>query len=178
VCPGNNKLSSSDKTVLRPNTGNPLRVRGKTARLRFVETDVTPEEHGQILDYCLKHKISVSQFLADLILQDAAKARNRKGTTRINIQFDLTQDELEKLELLVHLHRKDDASDLVRGLLQPHLELQRIHVPTETRSVRFYLSDNEHEVVTKHIASRGITARKYVSFLALKELAKARKERK
>ena len=153
-------------------------MRAKTARLRFVETDVTSEEHSQILDYCLKNKISVSQFLADLILQDAATAKNRKGTTRLNIQFDLTQEELEKLELLVHLHKKDNLSDLIRGLLQPHLELQRIHVPTQTRSVRFYLSEHEHEIVTKHIASRGITARKYVSFLAVKAIAKAPKGRK
>jgi hypothetical protein len=179
VCPGTNKtVSSSEKRVLRPNTGNRLRVRAKTARLRFVETDVTPEEHGRILDYCLQHKISVSQFLADLILRDAATAKNRKGTTRLSIEFDLTHEEFEKLELLVHLHKKDDVSDLIRGLLQPHLDLQRIHVPIETRSVRFYLSEHEHAIVTKHIASRGITARKYVSFLALKEIAKVRKGRK
>jgi hypothetical protein len=171
-------VSSSEKPVLRPNTGNRLRLRAKTARLRFVETDVTPEEHSQILDYCLKHKISVSQFLADLILQDAATAKNRKGTTRINIQFDLTQEEFDKLELLVHLHKKDNVSDLIRELIRPHLELQRIHVPNETRSVRFYLSDKEHGIVTKHIASRGITARKYVSFLALKAIAEVRKGRK
>jgi hypothetical protein len=57
----------SEKPELRPNTGNRLRLRAKTPRLRFVETDVTPEEHGKILDYCLNNKISVSQFLADLI---------------------------------------------------------------------------------------------------------------
>ena len=171
-------MSSSEKPVLRPNTGNRLRLRAKTPRLRFLETDVTPEEHSQILDYCLKHKISVSQFLADLILQDAATAKHRRGITRITIQFDLHQEEFEKLELLVHLHQKDSVDDLVRDLVRPHLGLQRIHIPTETRSVRFYLSDREHEIVTKHIASRGITARKYVSFLALKAIAKARKGRK
>ena len=168
-------MSSSDKPVVRPNTGNRLRLRAKTARLRFVETDVTPEEHNQILEYCLKHKISVSQFLADLILKDAATAKSRKGSVRIETQLEFSADEYAKLELLVHLHKKDSVSDLIRDLLQPHLDLQRLHVPTETKSVRFYLSDREHEIVTKHIASRGITARKYVSFLAVKELAKIRK---
>jgi hypothetical protein len=153
-------------------------VRAKTARLRFVETDVTPEEHSEILDYCLKNKISVSQFLADLILQDAATTKSRKGPVRINTQFDFSADEYAKLELLVHVYKKDNVSDLIRDLLQPHLDLQRLHVPTETKSVRFYLSDREHETVTKHIASRGITARKYVSFLALKEIAKRRQGRK
>jgi hypothetical protein len=171
----NKTVSSPQKPVLRPNTGNRLRLRAKTARLRFVETDVTPEEHSQLVTYCLKHKVSVSEFLADLILQDAVTARTRKGTVRLNIQVDLPQEEFDKLELLAHLHKKDDISDLIRDLIRPHLELQRIHVPTKTRSVRFYLSDDEHDIVTTHIASRGITARKYVSFLALKVITKARK---
>src|SRR5882672_6182953 len=59
----NKTVSSPQKPVLRPNTGNRLRLRAKTARLRFVETDVTPEEHSQIVTYCLKHKVSVSEFL-------------------------------------------------------------------------------------------------------------------
>lgn len=171
-------VNASEKPVLRPNTGNRLRVRAKTARLRFVETDVTPEEHTQILEHCLKHKISVSQFLADLILQDAATAKSRRGPVHINAHFEFSADEYAKLELLVHLHKKETVSDLIRDLLQPHLDLQRLHNPTETKAVRFYLSDREHDTVTTHIASRGITARKYVSFLALKEIAKLRKGRK
>ena len=171
-------MSASEKPILRPNTGNRLRLRAKTARLRFVETDVTPEEHSQILEHCLKHKISVSQFLADLILRDAASGKTRKGPVHINAQFEFSADEYAKLELLVHLYKKENVSDLIRDLLQPHLDLQRLHVPTETKSIRFYLSDREHETVTKHIASRGITARKYVSFLALKEIAKVRKRNK
>jgi hypothetical protein len=171
-------LSTSDKPGLRPNTGNRLRSRAKTARLRFVETDVTPEEHNHILEYCLKHKISVSQFLADLLLKDAATAKSRREPVRIETQLEFSADEYAKLELLVHLHKKYSVADLIRDFLQPHLDLQRLHVPTETKSVRLYLSDREHEIVTKHIASRGITARKYVSFLAAKEIAKLRPGRK
>jgi len=171
-------VNSSEKTVSRPNTGNRLRLRANTARLRFLEADVTPEQHSKILEYCLNHKISVSQFLADLILQDAAKARTRKGTTRIKLHFEVTPEELEKLEMLVHFHQKDNVGELVRELLQPHLALQRIHVSTESKAVRFYLSDDEHEAVTKYIARRGITARKYVAFLALRAIANSRKGRK
>ncbi len=170
-------MSIADKPVTRPNAGNRLRLRAKTARQRFLETDVTTEEHEQIMEYCLKNKISVSQFLADLILEDAASAKTRKAA-RVTADLDFSAEEFEKLELLVHLHRKNSVSELIRDLLQPHLDLQRLHIPGETKSLRLYLSDREHEIVTKHFASRGITARKYVSFLALKAIAKSRKSRK
>jgi hypothetical protein len=155
---------------LRPNTGNKLRSRAKTARQRFVETDVTEAEHALIVEYCLQYKISVSELLATLILEDAASSKSRRGPVPITAQFELSAAEHDKLELLVHLHGKDSVSELLHDLLQPHLDLQRLHTSAETRSVRFYLSDAEHATVTKHIANRGITARKYVSFLALRKI--------
>jgi hypothetical protein len=171
-------VSVAEKPVTRPNAGNRLRLRAKTARQRFLETDVTTEEHSQIMEHCLKNKVSVSQFLADLILQDAASGKTRKAPVRINADLEFSAEEYDKLELLVHLHKKNSVSELIRDLLQPHLDLQRLHIPGETRALRFYLSDREHETVTKYIASRGITARKYVSFLALKAITKTRKGRK
>jgi hypothetical protein len=178
VYQGHTTVSIAEKPVTRPNAGNRLRLRAKTARQRFLETDVTTEEHNQIMEYCLRNKVSVSQFLADLILEDAATAKSRKAAVRINADLTFSADEHDKLELLVHLHKKNSISDLIRDLLQPHLDLQRLHIPGETRSLRLYLSDREHEIVTKYIASRGITARKYVSFLALKAIAKSPKGRK
>jgi hypothetical protein len=174
---GHVTVSIPDKPVTRPNAGNRLRLRAKTARLRFLETDVTTEEHNQIMEYCLRNKVSVSQFLADLILEDAATAKTRKAAVRID-DLEFPAETYDKLELLVHLYKKNSVSELIHDLLQPHLELQRLHIPGETRSLRLYLSDREHETVTKYMASRGITARKYVSFLALKAVAKSRKGRK
>ena len=171
-------MSTSEKPVTRPNAGNQLRLRGKTARQRFLETDVTAEEHKQIMEYCFDHKISVSQFLSELILADAAAAKSRKNVVKdLNIEF--SGEEYDKLELLVHVHKKKSMSELIRELLQPYLDLQKLHVPNEkARYLRLYLNDREHETVTKYIASRGTTARKYVSYLALKAIAKARKGRK
>jgi hypothetical protein len=167
-------VTLSDKPVLRPNSGRRLRLRTKTARQRFLETDVTSEEHKQILDYCLKNKISVSQFLADLILEDVAQAKTRKTPLRIKPELEFTPEEYDKLELLSYLQGKSSIRDLIRELLRPHLELQRIHGQAE-KKVRLYLSDREHEIVLKHLASRGITARKYVSFLAIKKIRKSHK---
>jgi hypothetical protein len=164
----------SEKPVFRPNRNGRLRLRAKTARRRFIETDVTTKEHNQIQQYCLKHKISVSQFLADLILKDAAAAKRRKKRVCFTLDFTLSAKEYDKLELLVHLRQKESIGKLIQDIIRPHLELQRFHVPTRTKSLRLYLSGPEHETVTKYIASRGSTARKYVSSLAIREMAKVR----
>lgn len=169
-------MSVSDKTVTRPNQGSKLRQRAKTARLRFLETDVTPAEYDQIMEHCLKNKISVSQFIAELILKDAETAKTRKAVL-IQPDLEFASEEYDKLELLAHLHNKS-VTELIRDLIQPHLDVQRMHVETETRPLRFYLSDREHEIVSRHLENRGLTARKYVSFLALRMISKSPKTRK
>ena len=55
--------------VVRPNLGGALRPQAETPRRHFLYTDVTREEQREIQQYCLEHKISVSQFLADLVLE-------------------------------------------------------------------------------------------------------------
>lgn len=165
-----------DKLGTRPNAGSRLRLPAKTARQRFLAADVTPAEHDQILEYCLKNKISVSQFLAECILQDAENAKTRKAA-RIRVDLEFTAEEYEKLELLLYVRKKSNISELLRDFLQPHLDLRNVHTSGETRPLRFYLSDQEHETVTKYLASRGITARKYVSFLALRAITKTGKGR-
>jgi hypothetical protein len=170
-------LSISDKPAVRPNFHSKLRLRAKTARQRFLETDVSPAEHQQIMDYCLKNKISVSQFLADLVLEDAATAKNRKAGLRVKPDVELTSEEYDKLELLAHLHNKS-VEELIRDLIHSHLDFKRIHVESKTRLLRFYLSDREHQIVVKHLESLGVPARKYVSFLAIRFIAKSEKHRK
>jgi hypothetical protein len=163
--------------VRRPNTGNPLRSPAKTPRDRFLETDVTEEEHQAILDYCLKHKISVSQFLAELIFEDAAESKGRSDHVSLRVELKLTGEQFDKLELLAHLRQKESVEELIQDLIQPYLDLQRLHAPDQTKFLRFYLSEHEHAQASKHIAKRGLPARKYVSFLAMKKIAGERKGR-
>jgi hypothetical protein len=162
----------------RPNAGSGLRLPAQVRRQRFLEAEVSESEHAQIMEYCLSHRISVSQFLADLILEDATSTRIGGPVVRLR-DLDFSAEEYEKLELLAYLHKKQSVSDLVRELLRPHLDLQRVHVAHDkTKSLRFYLDDQEHGIVTDYLTRRGITARKYVSYLALKTIAKSRKKRK
>lgn len=164
--------------VQRPNTGNPLRSRAKTPRVHFLETDVTEEEHKAVVDHCREKKVSVSEYLSDLVIQDAGAAKDRKATVLLKVELKLTSEQYDKLDLLAHLHRKNSIDELIQDLIQPHLDLQRLHAPTPTRVLRFYLSKAEHQRALKHIADRGIPARKYVSFLAIRDISKGRQAQK
>ncbi len=174
----NVNVKTQNKESTHVKGGNHLLTPPRRPRHRFLETDVTNEEHKQIVDYCLTNRVSISQFLADLILEAAATAKVRKPAVRID-DLELAADDYDKLELLVHLHKKNSVGDLIRDLLQPHLDSQKLHGPTEkARSLRFYLDDREHETVTTFLVNRGLTARKYVCYLAIKTIAKLRKTRK
>jgi hypothetical protein len=127
------------------------------------------------MDHCREKKISVSEYLAGLLAQDAAASKNRKANVVLKLELKLTAEQYDKLDLLAYLRKNGSVEELIEDLIQPHLELQRLHAPAATKVLRLYLSKDEHERVSKHIANRGIPARKYVSFLAIKDLAKGRK---
>jgi hypothetical protein len=165
------------KSVRRPNTGNALRSPANTPRKRFLETDVTEAEHQAILDHCLKRKISMSQFLADLIFEDAEESKGRKDPVFLRVELTLTAEQFGKLQLLAHLRQKENIQDLIQEVIQPYLDLKRLHAPAQTKFLRFYLSKQEHARVSKHMAGRGLPARKYVSFLAMKKIVGNRKGR-
>lgn len=172
-------MGETKKQDLRPNLGGTLRPQAEARRRRFLYTDVTKAEYEEIRRYCVDKQISLSQFLADLVLKDAAKpSRKRKQKVLLRTEIELTPEEQDKLELLARLHEKQTVGEFIREILQPNLQIQRIHSPLDTKSLRFYLSEEEHERVTKHIESTGISARNYGAMLALREIAKNRKRHK
>ena len=167
------------KRSVRPNLGGALRPQAEAPRREFLYIHVTQQEQEQIQQYCLDHQISVSQFLADLVLADAMKAkptRNQKVVLRTEIE--LTPEELEKLELLTKFHQKGSVGEYLYEVLRPNLELQRLHAPIERKPLRYYLSEYEHHIVTTHIAGKGMAARYYPVMLALKAIAKDRDKQK
>lgn len=171
-------MSASNKRVIRPNLGSTLRPRGKTPRKHFLTVDVTKAEQQAILQHCLANGISLSQFLADLVLEDAAKPQpNPKLKVTVKAEFELTQTEHEKLELLARLYKKDTLNELIYELLVPNLNLERPHAPLETMPLRFYVSKEEHEIITQHIASKGFSASNYAALLAVKAIAQPKKRK-
>ena len=164
-------MARTKKRYVRSNLGGAVRPEAEAPRRRFLYTDVTKAEYEKILQYCRTRQISISQFLADLVLEDAAKTP-RQDKVVLKLEVELTPEEQDRLELLTRLHQKQSIDHFVRELLEPNLKMQRVHSPLKTRMLRFYLSDEEHELVSAHIASTGISARNYAAMLALREIGK------
>jgi hypothetical protein len=167
------------KRPVRPNRGSSLRPRTETPRRHFLYVDVTKEEHKRIQEYCIEHKISVSQFVAELMMEDALQSKPKhKQKVIVRAEFELTLEQQEKLELLLRLHQKKSLGQFLYELIQPNLEMQRVHTSLEMIPIRCYLSEEEHETITKHVASKGIAVNNYGGLLAIKAIDKARTRQK
>lgn len=167
--------AEAKKRPVRPNRGSSLRPRAETPRRHFLYVDVTNDEHKKIQEYCIEHKISVSQFLAELMIEDAQQSKPRhKQKIIIRAEVELTAEEKEKLELLLRLRQDKSLSHFLYELIRPNLEVQRLHTPVETIPIRCYLSEEEHELITKHVGRKGIAVKNYGGLLAIKAIEKAR----
>lgn len=156
-----------------------MRPHADTPRRHFLLTDVTEAEYQQIQKYCTDHRISMSQFLADLALTDADKPKaKRKRKVILRPTIELTPEEEIRLELLTRLNEKESVDEFIHDILQPNLKAQRVHAPLKTVPLRFYLSKHEHQKTKKHIAATGISARNYLAMLALRAIRKSKKPRK
>lgn len=164
-------MTAIKKRTVRPNEGGPLRPPAETPRHRFLYTDVTEAEHERIQQHCLEKQISVSQFLADLMLRDALQPPSkRRQKVTVQLEFALTPEEMDKLQLLTRLYQKESIGQFLREILQPYLDTKRLHTPLETTALRYYLSEGEHQKVIKNVNRRGISARNYAAMLALRAL--------
>jgi hypothetical protein len=155
----------------------PPRPPAKSLRKRFLYTDVTPEEHEEIQQYCRGKGITVSQFLADLLLKDALESKRKPNdTVTLTPEIQLTPRQQEKLEALTRLHQKKSIGEYILDILQPELELQRIHVPVKTKRLRYYLSEEEHQTLSSHLSASGLSPSDYAAMLALRTVRKERKK--
>lgn len=150
------------------------RSQGKSIRDRFLYTNLTEEEHRTISQHCRENHISISQFFADLLLQEANKSKGKPH--KLTLEIELTPAEHEKLEQLTRLHKKESISDFVREVLEPELRIQRLHAPTKTKHVRYYFSNDEHELVTKHMKALGKSPSNYPAILALRAIRNTAKK--
>lgn len=168
---------SKKRRVVRPNLGGTLRPQAEAPRRRFLYTDVTKTEYAKIQEYCKSKQISLSQFMAELVLEDANKPKvKRQGKVKLRLELELTPEQQDKLELLTRLHQKESVDEFILQILEPNLKLQRLHAPLETRMLRYYLSDEEHDKVISHIEGTGISARNYAAMLALRAIRKKDKK--
>lgn len=144
---------------------------GKSTRERFLYTNLTEEEYKQISQHCRRQHMSISQFFADLLIQEAGKAKG-KAPQKFTLEIELTPVEHERLEQLTRLHNKESIGDFVREVLEPELRVKRLHAPAKTKHVRYYFSDDEHELVTRHMKEFGKSPSNYPVTLALRTIRK------
>jgi|SRR5579872_653441 len=147
----------------------------KSIRERFLYTNLTEDEYKRISQYCRQNHISISQFFADLLLEEASKSKG-KGQQKVTLEIELTPAEHEKLEQLTRLHKKESIGEFVREVLEPEFRVQRLHAPTKTKHVRYYFSDQEHAIVTKHMSQLGKSPSNYPAILALRAIRKPAKK--
>jgi len=147
--------------------GTTKRSQGKGVRQRFLYTNLTEEEYKEILRHCRHKHISISQFFADVLLEEAGKPKG-KTPQKLTVEIELTPAEHEKLEQLTRLHKKQSLSEFVRDVLQPELGIQRLRASAKTKHVRYYFSDDEYKKVTKHIQDLKKSPNNYPATLALR----------
>jgi hypothetical protein len=148
----------------------PPKKKGKSARTHYMISDFTPEEKRQIVAYCNKKQISISKFLAGIALAEVRRA-TRKGTTdeELTITLKIPADKNAKLQMFAHRQEKT-LQEFLEALILPTLEKERTSFTSTTTSLRCYLSPEEHRLLKNHLKARNLSARTYISFLALKAL--------
>jgi hypothetical protein len=157
------------KKAVRPNRGARLRARTRNPRSNFMDVEVTPDERNRINAYCHRYQISVSEFLAEVLLQDAIKLRPAEKTI-LKPEIALTADQYEKLELLTFLYGKASIDDLILSLILERLEIQKVRTERKRTFLRFYVSPEEHAIISSHIAAKKVPGNKYAGMTALKAL--------
>jgi hypothetical protein len=148
----------------------PPKKKGKSARSHYMISDFTPEEKRQIVDYCNKKQISISKFLAGIALAEVHRA-SKKGTTeeQLTITLKIPSEKNAKLQIFAHRQEKT-LQEFLEALIMPTLEKEKVSFTSTTTSLRCYLSPEEHRLLKNHLKSRNLSARTYISFLALKAL--------
>jgi hypothetical protein len=144
-----------------------------------MQTDFTPAQRDLVLEYCAKEGISVSQFLAELAVEDAKTSVRQpdEEEEEITLTFRIPRHKKRKLAIFAQ-RRGETVEDHILRLLLPWLEKQKTSFSVETTSLRYYLDDAEHAVVMKQLKKRGLSARNYIAFLAMQAIDKTAKKKK
>jgi hypothetical protein len=157
------------RRVLRPNFGGTLRGRIKKGRRKFLYVEVTKEEKNKIQYHCVRARVTFSQYLAEVMLADAAVPKPTENV-KVNMEFEFTPDQYEKLQVVAMLRDKKDVKELTRELLQESLDIQKMHSKRKRDFMRFYLTQDEHAHISSHIAAKNMPAGKYATMVVLRAL--------
>lgn len=159
-------------TTRSPKKGTHIISRDKAGapRRHYLATAVTEKEREAILEYCNRHKKSVSAFLADLALEDARRPdKSKLADKEITLTLRFSARDIDKMHLFARLEEKS-VEDLLRELVQPGLQKRQTFTNLPMRTIRCWLSDAEHKAIRKNSEKCGLSARSYLALLALKAI--------
>jgi hypothetical protein len=160
---GKNKKSAkktASYAVSRPEVGAPRR--------NYLATRVTEKEKKAVEEYCSRHGISESAFLADLALKDAKRPLNSgQEKEEITLTLKLSSRDIDKMRIFARLEEKT-IEQLLQELIQPGVQKRQTASSLKMRSVRCWLSNEEHRIIKKYLAKHRLSARNYLALLILK----------
>lgn len=146
-----------------------------SARTRYMIADFIPPDKSRITDYCRKNHTTISSFLANIALQEVYRA-GRKGPTEEEVEITLRIPAEQSAKLHAFAHRLGKTiNEYVLELVAPTLEKGKTSFSAKTESLRYYLSPDEHRMLKKYLKSKNLSARTYISYLAIKALNRSKK---
>lgn len=146
------------------------RNKSKQARSRYMIADFTPNDKERVLKHCHRKATSISSFLARVALEDVRKgSKERRTEEEVTITLRIPREQNAKLQMFARRQNKT-PDQFCQDLLLPTLKKGKTSFASRTESLRYYLSPDQHRLLKKYLKARNLSARTYVSFLALKEL--------
>lgn len=145
--------------VSRPEIGAPRR--------NYLATRVTEKEKKAVEEYCSRNGLSVSAFLADLALNDAKRTSSGQEEEEITVTLKLSSRDIDKIRIFARLEEKT-IEQLLQEFVQPGVQKRQTASSLKLRSVRCWLSDEEHRIIKKYLEKHHLSARNYLALLILK----------
>ncbi len=146
-----------------------------SARTHYLLAQVTKKEKQAILEYCDRHNLSVSAFLTQVALEDARAKKKAVPEEPLTITINLPANHRAKLLYMARLRQKS-IEQLVEEFIAPKLAKNQrgpganFTLPTET--LRYYLNDEEHALIKKHMEKEHVSSRHYLAQLAVQAIEK------
>jgi hypothetical protein len=127
---------------------------------------VSREEKRRIIKYCTDHKMTISEFLAALMLREA---RFTGKSAQREITIKLPYQEHAKIEYLANA-QGITVADFLADLVRPAMAKQKAWYTNKQYLLRYYLSNEEHELVIKYLTKHKLSARYFVGLLAVRHV--------
>lgn len=152
------------------------RRKSNSARSRYMIADFASDEKDRVLKHCQKKLVSISKFLSTVALEDVHRAgKQTPAEQELTIKLRIPAEKNAKLQMFARRQEKS-VEQFVQDLVLPTLEKGKTSFSSKTESLRYYLSPEEHQMLKKHLKARNLSARTYVSYLAMKAVNQTEKK--